>query len=221
MKGKLFIISGPSGSGKTTLASHAVKNIDSLKFSVSCTTRPIRQEEVDGVDYIFVDENKFREMIKCGKFAEWAKVHGNLYGTPVENISDANNKGFDVLLDIDVQGAEQLKDKFPEAIFIFVVPPSMDVLEKRLMMRNSEKQNDLTLRLNVVKYEIAKSKGYDYIIVNDNMDLARKTIEAIIMYERNGDLPENGSSNEYKTIAHNSRSINIYNKILLKRFNLK
>lgn len=220
MKGKLFIISGPSGSGKTTLGSHAVKNIGNLKFSVSCTTRPIRKDETDGVDYIFIRENEFQNMIKCGKFAEWAEVHGNLYGTPVKNINDANEDGIDVLLDIDVQGAEQLKNKFPEAVFIFVVPPSIEVLQKRLVKRNSEKQNDIDLRLNKVKYEIAKSKGYDYIIINDDMEKAAGTIESIILFERQNSDSGKGKNKELEEIACRSRSINIYNNIIVKRFDL-
>lgn len=220
MKGKLFIISGPSGSGKTTLGNHAVKNIENLKFSVSCTTRPIRKDETNGVDYIFIRENEFQDMVKCGKFAEWAEVHGNLYGTPVKNINDANKDGIDVLLDIDVQGAEQLKEKFPEAVFIFVVPPSIEVLQKRLLKRNSEKRNDIDLRLNKVKYEIAKSKGYDYIIINDDMKKAAKTIESIILFEKRSSETGNRKNNEIEEIACGSRSINIYNNIILKRFDL-
>ncbi len=223
MKGRLFVISGPSGSGKTTLSSHAVKNIDNLRFSVSFTTRPIRNGEVDGVDYFFVDQNTFTEMVKEGKFAEWAKVHGNLYGTPIDNIKDTNEKGVDILLDIDVQGAEQLKQKFPDAIFIFVVPPSMKVLRKRLEMRNSEKKDDISLRLNVVKYEIQKSKEYDYIIINDDMDAAGKTIESIIIFERNFKSNDSAPTltNEHSLAAERVKSDKIFDEIITKRFNLR
>lgn len=223
MKGNLFVISGPSGSGKTTLSSHAVKNIDNLRFSVSFTTRPIREGEVDGKDYFFVKHDEFEEMVRNGKFAEWAKVHGNLYGTPIDNINCLNDKGVDILLDIDVQGATQLKEKFSGAIFIFVVPPSMDVLEKRLKMRNSEKRDDITLRLYVVKDEIQQSKEYDYIIINDDMDSAGKMIEAIVKFERAKNL--NGSTNKVKSETSSkvdsARSEKVFNEIIVKKFNLR
>lgn len=221
-KGNLFVISGPSGSGKTTLSSHALKNLNNLRFSVSFTTRPIRNGEVNGVDYFFVDKREFENMISNAQFAEWAKVHGNLYGTPIDNIKDANEKGIDILLDIDVQGAEQLKQRFPNAIFIFVVPPSMEVLENRLKMRNSEKKDDISLRLNVVKYEIEQSKEYDYIIINDDMNTAGKIIESIIIFERNSKSKELNTDKIKKLalIADGARSNKIYDEIIAKKFNL-
>ena len=137
-KGILFVLSGPSGSGKTTLAKHLVNTMGNVDFAISYTTRKIREGEEDGIDYKFIEETEFRDMIKGDQFAEWAEVHGNLYGTPVSEIDKVLNKGIDILLDIDVQGSSQIKKKYENSVHIFLVPPSINILRDRLSKRNTE-----------------------------------------------------------------------------------
>ena len=201
------------------MANHAISKFDNLKFSVSFTTRKIRQNEVYGVDYKFITKDEFNSMLDSNKFAEWAEVHGNYYGTPIENVKDSISKGIDVLLDIDVQGASQLKGKFSNAIFIFVVPPSIELLENRLKKRNSDKKEDISLRMNVVKDEIRQSQKYDYIIINDDIESAKRAILSIIISERN----EKNSQkliNESLEISKELKSEKIFYNEVVDRFNL-
>ncbi|NIP31563.1 MAG: guanylate kinase [Candidatus Dadabacteria bacterium] len=220
MNGKLFVISGPSGSGKTTLANHVMSEFNNLKFSVSCTTRQKRQNEIDGVDYFFVSRVKFKEMIDKGMFAEWALVHGNYYGTPLKNIKEAVNKGMDILLDIDVQGASQLKDNIEDAVFIFVVPPSIELLEERLKKRNLDKKEDISLRMNVVKQEIEQAKEYDYIIINDDINTAKEAIKSIIIAEKSFKNSNDDEIQESLIISDRFKSSKIYGDIILNKFEL-
>ena len=216
MKGKLFIISGPSGSGKTTLANHALNSFDNLKFSVSYTTRKKRQNENNGVHYVFISKMDFEKMKEDGLFAEWAEVHGNYYGTLIKSINDSVDNGTDILLDIDVQGANQLKGKFSEAVFIFVIPPSIKLLENRLKKRNSDKKEDITLRMNVVKLEIKQSKEYDYIIINDDINFAKKKIESVIIAERNGvGISDDRLIRKSLVLSDSIRSEKVYKKEVL------
>jgi guanylate kinase len=181
VQGSLFVVSAPSGAGKTTLCNAIIKNIDRIAFSISYTTRKPRPGEVDGVDYYFVDEGVFREMIEKGEFAEWANVHGNLYGTSRRVIEDIMNSGMDVLLDIDIQGAKQIKALYPSAVLVFIMPPSFEELQKRLITRGAE---NLDGRLKRAFEEIREYYFYDYVIINDNLEKALKELSSIIIAER-------------------------------------
>jgi guanylate kinase len=172
--GRLLVISGPSGVGKGTLRKKLFEHIPDLHYSVSVTTRKPRKDEQEGVDYFFVDEETFRKYIKENKFAEWAKVHGDFKGTLLSEL----------ILEIDVQGALQLKKKYPEGIFIFIAPPSWQQLEDRLRGRKTEDEADLKKRLNDAQYEMKQIKHYDYLIVNNNLDKALEELKAIIISER-------------------------------------
>jgi len=179
-KGILYVLSGPSGSGKTTLAKHVVNTVNYVDFAISYTTRKIRDGEKDGIDYKFIDEKKFRFMIDSNQFAEWAEVHGNLYGTPIDEIDKVLDKGIDILLDIDVQGSLQIKTKYTNSIHIFLIPPDLITLRKRLSNRNTENSSELEKRMEMAIKEISRIKDYDYIIVSDNIDKSLRKLESII-----------------------------------------
>lgn len=181
LKGSLIVVSAPSGAGKTTLCSAILKGLDSIAFSISYTTRKPRGGEVDGVDYYFVSEERFKEMIERGEFAEWAVVHGNYYGTSRKTIDDLMERNIDVLLDIDVQGAKQIKALYPEAVLVFIMPPSFEELKKRLYTRGAE---NLELRLRRAFEEMREYSFYDYVIINDNLERAISDLRAIIISER-------------------------------------
>ncbi len=182
--GRLFVISGPSGVGKGTLRKKLFEHIPDLHYSVSVTTRKPRKDEQEGVDYFFVDEEIFRKYIKENKFAEWAQVHGDFKGTLLSTINQALANGYDLILEIDVQGALQLKKKYPEGIFIFIAPPSWQQLEDRLRGRKTEDEANLKKRLNDAQYELKQIRHYDYLIVNNNLDKALEELKAIIISER-------------------------------------
>ncbi len=179
-KGILYVLSGPSGSGKTTLAKHLVNTVNSVDFAISYTTRKKRDGEEDGVDYKFVDENTFQQMINEEKFAEWAEVHGNLYGTPIKEIDKILDKGIDILLDIDVQGSSQIKEKYNNSVHVFLVPPDLNTLRERLSNRNTENSSDLEKRLKRAVNEISRIRDYDYIIVSDDIEKSLNKLESII-----------------------------------------
>ncbi len=179
--GNLIVISAPSGAGKTTLCKNVLNIIDNLRFSISYTTRRPRPNEVDGRDYYFIDEKKFREMIEREEFLEWAYVHGNLYGTSRTVVQECLSKGFDILLDIDVQGAEQVKRIYTDAIMVFIMPPSFDILRERLIRRGAE---NVELRLKRAYDEMRRYSDYDYVIINDNLEEAIDHLKAIIVSER-------------------------------------
>lgn len=183
-KGILFIISAPSGAGKTTLCREVMQECTGLKASISYTTRKPRQGEIDGVHYFFVNESTFRDLIYRGEFAEWARVHNNFYGTSKSKINEMVELGFDVLLDIDVQGGMQIKKNIPESVLIFILPPSMDVLRKRLIERMSDSRDEINRRIEKAKDEIIEYKNYDYVIVNDKLIDAVRVLKSIIIAER-------------------------------------
>ncbi|MGQ0792849.1 MAG: guanylate kinase [Deltaproteobacteria bacterium] len=183
-EGILFVISGPSGSGKTTLAKQVVPKLGNLKFSVSCTTRPPRAGEIDGVDYRFVSEGEFDSMAQNGEFAEWAYVHGNRYGTPLEELRKSVSLGVDLALDIDAQGAKALRDRFTGGVYIFISPPTMTVLEERLTSRKTDSPLVIIQRLENAKREMREVKFYDYIIINDALGEALADLESVIRAKR-------------------------------------
>lgn len=181
MKGSLIVVSAPSGAGKTTLCNAIVKDFDRIAFSVSYTTRKPREGEIEGVDYYFIDEKRFKEMIQREEFAEWAMVHGNLYGTAKKTLNDLMERNIDVLLDIDVQGAKQIKALYPEAVLVFIMPPSFEELRERLFKRGAE---NLDLRLRRAFEEMREYFFYDYVIINDNLEKAIGDLKSIIISER-------------------------------------
>lgn len=183
-KGILFVMSAPSGAGKTTLCREVMNTFPDLKFSISCTTREKREGEVDGKDYHFISDDKFREMIKEGAFAEWAEVHGKLYGTKVEDITRAREKGNDVILDIDWQGARQIKEKIEGGVYIFILPPCIEELEKRLRARGKDSEETIRKRIDNAKEEISHASWYDYNIINDNLPLAVNALKSIVVAEK-------------------------------------
>ena len=183
-RGTLFVVSAPSGAGKTTLCREMRLRLSELAYSVSVTTRPPRPGEIDGTDFRFVSETKFRELLAKNEMAEWATVHGNLYGTPAAPLDAALREGRDVLLDIDTQGAAQLRARYPDAVLVFVVAPSMAELEQRLRERRSDAETDIARRLERARQEIALWRRYDYLIVNRDVKEAMEQLESIIQAER-------------------------------------
>ena len=183
-RGSLLVISAPSGSGKTTLVRPLVADLEGLEFSVSYATRSPRASEKDGVDYHFVSENEFRAKIKANGFLEWAEVHERLYGTGRTETETVLDRGVDVVLDIDVQGAVQVQKSMPDAVLIFILPPSFDVLEKRLRDRRQNEGVDIKRRLMVARREVSQYRNYDYAVVNDEVDRCAGVLRSIVLAER-------------------------------------
>ncbi len=183
-RGILFVVSAPSGAGKTTLCREIFDKFSDLRHSVSFTTRPLRPGETDGVDYHFIDRDRFETMVSAGEFVEWAEVHGNLYGTALSTLKDAAAKGADLLLEIDCQGALQIRNAIAGAVFIFVLPPDFDELERRLRGRETDSDETIARRLLNARDEISQAHWYDYLILNDNLELASQRFAAIIAAER-------------------------------------
>lgn len=185
-KGVFFIISAPSGSGKTTLCKRAVEEIENLKHSISYTTRLPRPRERNKIDYHFISEKEFHKRVKSGEFIEWAKVHNNYYGTSVKTIKENIDKGIDLILDIDVQGAEQLRKKLKDrdAIFIFILPPSLEILRVRLKERASDSEGEILKRMIEADKELSFYDKYDYILVNRNLDDTTHQLNSIIIAEK-------------------------------------
>ena len=180
----LFVVSAPSGAGKTTLCRALTDSLENLTHSVSFTTRKPRPGEIDGRDYYFVTEERFRNMVRAGDFAEWAQVHSNLYGTSRRVLDEMRTGGTDVILDIDTQGAGQIKDKCQEAVFIFIMPPSLEILEERLRNRKSDNEDEIQKRMHRARDEIRDYTMYDYIIVNRDYERALAELRSIVLAER-------------------------------------
>jgi len=178
-RGHLFIISAPSGAGKTTLVKAALEQFTDMLYSISYTTRKPRADERNGVDYHFVSKQDFKKGIKKGHWAEWAEVYGNYYGTSAEFIEKSLSSGYDILLDIDVQGTVQILKHYPDSVTIFILPPSMNALRKRLEMRASDSKAVIEKRLVNARGEMAQKKMYRHIIVNDKLPAAIEELSAI------------------------------------------
>ncbi|MGI6113503.1 MAG: guanylate kinase [Mahellales bacterium] len=183
-KGLLIVISGPSGAGKGTVCRALMKECKDLHLSVSATTRRPRAGETDGKSYFFIDEEKFLDMKEHNAFLEHAQVYGNYYGTPKEYVLNMLNSGRDVLLEIDIQGALQVKETYKDGIFIFIVPPSMDELKQRIIKRGSETEETFKTRFNSAFGELEYCSQYNYVVVNDSVRNASEKIKAIITAEK-------------------------------------
>jgi guanylate kinase len=180
----VFIVSAPSGSGKSTLVSRLLAADPGLRFSVSYTSRPPRGKEVDGIDYRFVSQADFESMIARDEFLEWASVFGNYYGTHKGVLEQAQAEGKDLVLDIDVQGARQLKSKVPEPVTVFVLAPSRTILEQRLRARGEDRDEVIARRLREAAEEIRRYKDYDYVLINQDLERSVATLGAIVKAER-------------------------------------
>ncbi|MEJ2430211.1 MAG: guanylate kinase [Deltaproteobacteria bacterium] len=191
--GQLFVLSGPSGVGKSSLRENVRREFPRLAYSISYTTRPPRHGEIEGKDYHFISEETFLAMRKAGAFVEWATVHGNYYGTSGDLLEKSLNENRDVLLEIDVQGARQVKARFPQACCIFVLPPDRETLEQRLLKRGTEQGEDIETRLENALGELSEASWYDYLIINDALDEAVEALKAIVLaapYRRQVVLPQ-------------------------------
>ena len=188
MAGILFLISAPSGSGKSTLVSEVRRLVENLDFSISYTTREPRGSEEDGREYHFTTREKFRQMVDRGEFLEWAEVFGNYYGTALSALDHAREQGRDLLLDIDVQGALQIMEKMPRAVSMFILPPSPQVLERRLRNRSQAEgvtqEAVIDRRLSQARLELLQLDRYRYALVNDVLDLAASEMRAVVLTER-------------------------------------
>lgn len=184
MSGNLFVFSAPSGAGKSTIIKALKERIEGLGYSISHTSRKPRGNENDGIDYHFLKKETFRSMIDAGAFVEWAQVYDDLYGTSFSSLDEQIASGLDVLLDLDTQGAKNIKKHFKNSVLIYVLPPSLDVLEKRLMARGTDDETVIKSRMKKTSNEIKQCVWYDYIIVNDDLEKAIKEARAIILAVR-------------------------------------
>jgi guanylate kinase len=177
---KLIIITGPSGVGKGTVVKELLDRNKDIWLSISATTRNPRVGEKDGLNYYFISEERFKDMIDKKEFLEWAQFAGNYYGTPLSTVNEKIEKGFIVLLEIEVEGAKQIKEKFPESLSIFLLPPSKEELEKRIRNRGTEKEEAIDRRLSRANYEIASSNQFDFVLTNHDVDETVKEVLKII-----------------------------------------
>jgi len=183
-RGLLFVVSAPSGAGKTTLCKELVALVPGLRHSISYTTRKPRPGEAHGREYFYVDEQQFQDMIARNEFAEWAPVYGHLYGTPRAALTAMMDKGTDVLLEIDTQGAMQIKKKFEDAVYIYIMPPSIEALRARLLQRGGDSPEEIQRRLQKAREELWSYREYYYIVRNDEMGQAIKELQAVVLAER-------------------------------------
>jgi guanylate kinase len=179
-RGNIIVISAPSGAGKTTLVRRLMDSLTGLKFSVSTTTRPRRRGEKNGRDYVFVSRQQFKRMIAASQFVEWADVFGHFYGTSWKQLRAAQEAGYDVILDIDVQGHRQVRMQLPEAVSVFILPPSFRELERRLRQRHSDSSEAIARRLSEARKEIRHWPEYDYLVVNDRLAKATRALRAVV-----------------------------------------
>jgi len=184
-KGLILVISAPSGAGKTTICGEFLKEAPHVRFSVSSTTRKPRRGEVEGREYHFISEEQFREGIAKDEFIEWEINYGNLYGTSKGHITGLLEEGCDILFDVDTRGAKNLKTLYPDAVFVFILPPSMDTLKERLGKRGSERGEPLEARLERAMQEMGENKRYDYVIFNDTIQVSVDILRSIYIAEKN------------------------------------
>lgn len=184
-KGLILVVSAPSGAGKTTICREFLKAAPNVRFSVSCTTRSPRDGEVDGRDYHFISDEEFKESIANGEFIEWEKNYGYLYGTSEVCVGDLLEEGYDILFDVDTRGAKNLRSRYSDAVFVFILPPSMTILKERLGKRGSEKRETLEMRLGRAMEEVKENKRYDYIIFNDKVIDSVDILRSIYIAEKN------------------------------------
>ena len=183
-KGLLIVISGASGTGKGTVCKKILADLPEIAYSISATTRNPRLGEIDGKEYYFISRDEFKTWISEEKFLEYAEVYGNFYGTPLNKINERLNRGEDILLEIDVQGALNVKKKCPDGVYIFLLPPSLEELKRRIEGRGTESPESLARRLKNAVAEIKIGKNYNYVVVNDDIDVAAAQIKSIIDAER-------------------------------------
>jgi guanylate kinase len=183
-RGEVFVISAPSGSGKTTICRRLLDVVDGLELSISYTTRRIKQGEVDGRDYCFVDQHEFDKMSGSGQFLEWATVYGKSYGTAFSTVRSIVNNGHDALLEIDVQGGRSVKQAMPEAILVGIFPPSWDILRERLFGRGRDSREEMDDRLGAARSEMQVLLDYDYLVVNDDLESAVRKVSSIVEAHR-------------------------------------
>jgi guanylate kinase len=183
-RGLLFVVSAPSGAGKTTLCKEIISVVSGLRHSISYTTRKPRPGEVHGREYFFIDEPAFQDMVERHEFAEWAPVYGHMYGTPRAALTEMMEQGVDVLLEIDTQGAMQIKKKFEDGVYIYILPPSIEALRVRLQQRGGDSPDEIQRRLQKAREEVWSYREYSYIVRNDDMKQALNELEAIILAER-------------------------------------
>lgn len=182
-KPKLFVFSAPSGTGKTTIVKDILKSFPEFKFSVSATTRKKRPGEIDGVDYYFITEDEFKRKIENNEFVEWEKFYDYYYGTLKKTIDENINNGFTTIFEVDVKGALNIKKVYPDAVLIFIVPPSIEELKERLRKRNTETDEDLRKRLERAEMELSYKDKFDYVVENINLDEAKEKVKKIIEKE--------------------------------------
>ena len=196
----VYIVSAPSGSGKSTLVSELFKVVKHLDFSISYTTRPPRGSEQNGKEYFFVTKDQFEAMIKADEILEYANVFGNYYGTAKRFLREAEARGNDLLLDIDVQGAQQIKKRLPEAVSIFILPPNQEKLEWRLRNRGLDSEQVIRRRLDTARREIENYSKYDYILVNEKLERATDELKAVVLAERMSRSGAKPSSEELRLL---------------------
>lgn len=184
MKGQLFVISAPSGAGKTTIVEALRRRYQDLAYSISHTTRLPRKGEMDGKDYHFVSRDVFEKMIEEGHFLEWAEVYGNLYGTSFSTLEEKLASGSDILLDLDTQGGKNIRSRFPNSVLIFLLPPSLEILENRLRKRATDSEEVIGRRMREAVCDIRNCTWYDYLIINDDLEAAIRETVAVILSER-------------------------------------
>jgi guanylate kinase len=182
-RGIIFVVSAPSGAGKTTIVRRVISQLPGVSLSVSCTTRAPRPGEQEGVDYTFVTRQAFEAMEQAGRFIEWAQVHGDLYGTPRANLEKLDH-GEDLVLEIDTEGAKRIQEAFSDAVLIFILPPSLEVLKGRLQSRGGDAEEAIRARLHNAQKELDQMARYDYIVVNQEIEEATREVASIIIAER-------------------------------------
>jgi len=183
-RGLIVVLSGPSGAGKGTLLKAACQKNSNIRLSVSATTRKPRENEIDGVNYFFKTVEEFRQMIRDGDLVEWVQYCGNYYGTPARHIEELTAKGYDVILEIEVEGALNIKGRYPDCVSVFVIPPSLEELERRIVGRGTETAEAIQKRLKRARMELKIIDNYDYVVLNDNIETAADDINCILHTEK-------------------------------------